>query len=212
MHPILSHENEYIYFPIPKVACSTVRALLAPLEGLEWHHPWEEETPFLRVRLEHVYRFPRYFKFAFVRNPWDRLVSCYEDKIVGVRTCENNKGVHDGVFRGFEEYERDFRRMDFAGFVEFVCSVPDAEAEWHFRSQHTFLDMRQMDLLGRFETFERDLATLRKRVKIPKSVPHKMATKRRPYPAYYTPDLVYKVGDRYAQDIELFSYDFEGKA
>lgn len=208
MCPIVSHKNKYVYFPIPKVACSTIRALLAPLEGLEWHHPWERKTPFVRVQKALAQKLPGYFKFAFVRNPWDRLVSCYEDKVVSVRTCENNKAVHNGVFREFEKYKQDFLHMDFPEFVEFVCSVPDEETDWHFRPQYMFVDPRQLDLLGRFESLNRDLNTLRKRVRISRKIPHKMVTERKPYPQYYTPDLIFKVRERYRRDIELFSYEF----
>lgn len=55
-----------IYFPIPKVACSSIKVFL---------------TDFAEFSLDDLDKFKNYFKFAFVRNPWDRLVSCYINKV-----------------------------------------------------------------------------------------------------------------------------------
>ena len=87
-----------------------------------------------------------YFRFAFVRNPWDRLVSCYSNKF-----SDMGKGL-GGPRQRAEEFSPD---MSFAEFVEAVHATPDEEANPHFRSQHAVVCDPQgrvmADFVGRFE-------------------------------------------------------------
>ena len=81
-----------IYFFTKKVACTSLKTVCAGLlgiglEGKNVH--FDVQFP-LAERSEINKKYKDYFKFCFVRNPWDRLVSCFVDKI---RDKDLNKGI-----------------------------------------------------------------------------------------------------------------------
>ena len=65
------YPNQYkcIFIHIPKAAGTAVtQALFGPVS---------RHVPYFEYEKANPRKFKRYFKFAFVRNPWDRLVSTY---------------------------------------------------------------------------------------------------------------------------------------
>lgn len=96
------------------------------------------------------------FVFAFVRDPFDRLASCYVNKIVAPQTFPP-------LFA-----ELGFRQgMAFPDFVARVAATPDAIADDHFRSQASMLTLKGRvvpSFVGRFETIGPDWAHVRETV------------------------------------------------
>jgi len=154
--------------------------------------------------------YPHYYKFTFVRNPYDRLVSCYEDKI-------NNEEAEDyleGIFKGFLKYGQKFwRKMSFKDFAKNVASIPDKYSDPHFRSQYKYITDKKgdviVDFIGKIENLEKDYKKVTKKMGIKNSskLSHKRKSKRkRDWREYYdeeTKKLVYR---RYKKDFELFGY------
>lgn len=216
----VSEEYRFVYVVTPKVACTSVKTALLPLFGRDPAEAGErgqahkilaragaiENGNQFMARLESHYR--DYFKFSFVRNPFDRLVSCYYSKInphvVGI-----DQEPYDGV---------ELRPgMSFEEFAEAVCMIPDEKANVHFRSQHRFLYDQGaegtpfVDFLGRFENMEEDFGRVAERIGVELSLPHSNRSKRRrqqDYRGFYNPELARKVGERYRKDCELFGYSF----
>lgn len=146
---------------------------------------------------------------------WDRLVSCYRDKVLGeapdFTTFHPQRGVaycmaHVAAFRA---------AMSFVEFVEAVTAIPDEEADEHFRSQYTFLSNRDgqiaIDFVGRFETLERDFAAVCRQFGLPSTkLPRVQAARTRVnYADYYDSDMRAAVARRYADDVRLFGYTFQ---
>ena len=151
-----------------------------------------------------------------MRNPWDRLVSCYLDKI---RPPEgpDPPTFRRGIPRTFEPYGLFRGGMPFGDFVRAVASIPDAEADAHFRSQHCFFADGARDLtidrIGRFEDVPGVFHELLQRLGIAEfALPHDKRTKARQHAsAYYGDDdlLIELVATRYATDVARFGYRFE---
>ena len=146
-----------------------------------------------------------YFRFAFVRNPLDRLVSCYAQKIVLY-------GQHYNMPIEFWRYGKRFsREMSFAQFVQAVSEIPDVYSDIHFRSQHSFIYHKNhcmVDFIGHFETLEEDWAQLSERFGFP-ALPHYNRSAHNDYRDMYTPELARLAYKRYQRDIELFAYEEE---
>ena len=198
---IVLPELKLAYVPIAKVANRSMKAAIAAHIGLPYQgHPNRAAWQYLPVAALPA---EDYFRFAFVRNPLDRLLSCYAQKIVLY-------GRRMKLPLEFWRYGNRFHRdMTFADFVETVAGIPDRLSDIHFRSQHTFLYHRgqlMVDFIGRFERLAQDWDQLRQRYSLG-PLPHENRSPHDEPEGTYTPELATLAAQRYARDIELLGYE-----
>jgi len=144
-----------------------------------------------------------FFKFSFVRNPFDRLVSeffyRYELK-------------HNWVFERLKMKKYSFE--DFVNcFYEYKLSfdINKSSDESHFYSQFEFVcidNKISVDFLGRFENFKNDISTLKKKFNINKNIILKNKTNHYHYSLYYNTTTKSMVEKIYEKDLSFFNYDF----
>ena len=138
----------------------------------EIHSQWDERQ---------LGPWDQYYKFACVRNPWDRLVSLY------LSPHKGNSTFDEGEFR---DLIKNTKKGTQSVFV-------------------TEGDQLAVDFLMRFENLQQDFSTVCEKTGIPAGLPHVNQSQRKSYQEYYsnkTRDLVYKL---YRRDIELFGYEYE---
>lgn len=148
--------------------------------------------------------FNQYFKFAFVRNPWDRLYSAYSYLKGG----------------GWNEQDRQWYQENLANLSDFNTFVLQwlepqrLRSHLHLAPQSDFVcDARGnplLDYLGYFETLSDDFSLITKRLGMEARLTHVNASQRAGYREVYTPEAIDKVRHLYRQDIDNFGYDFSG--
>ena len=146
--------------------------------------------------------FAAYFKFTFVRNPWDRLVSAYEFLRVGVGKDEYDKPLSDKVQS----------LGDFRSFVDWISNTNASEG-MHFWPQSNYVRTDKsemgMDFVGHFETIDQDVAHVAGRLGVTAALPHlNSSPSRRPYEEYFDAKTAELIGTVYQRDVDLFGYDF----
>ena len=188
---IVSDSHNFVFAHVPKVAGISLRVALEPFaDGQRAALPdtTHETLPALLAREP---RLMGHYKFAFVRNPWDRLVSFY--------------------FYAREKLKPTFPQMqsvDFAGMLRLI----DNKTAWLrdlyvLCPQHDYV--RLADFVGRFETLGRDFARVCARLGLSTTLAHKNASSHSAYASYYDDWSRGFVAERYRQDIEEFGYTFE---
>lgn len=197
-HNIFLPEYKTVYFFIPKVASSSLKKLCASLLGINQETGFHK-MDFPSVRRSSLLNNDQYFKFALVRNPYDRLVSCYIQKVKN----ENNFGkLKIWANKSFEE------------FIRIVCALPDKEMNRHFKPQHTFLTDAKgkllVDYIGKLENIKEDFKIISEKAGFPKDMklPYRLRTNHNHYSTYYTEETKKLVTDRYKKDLEMFNYSF----
>jgi hypothetical protein len=215
-HHILLPGYSAVYIDIAKVASSSIKRVLADLLELECPDGNPHEAAFTHppAALRSQCAGAGFYSFAFVRNPWDRLVSCYRDKILG-EVADFTRFGASGVARCLERFDAFRAGMTFAEFVRAIADIPDSAADEHFRAQADFLTdadkYLNVDFIGRFENLEMDFARLAARLNLPvRSLPRLQSATGTDYSGFYTSETRLLVAKRYAQDINLFDYEFGG--
>jgi hypothetical protein len=217
-HPngIILHDRKVIYFPIPKVACSSLKYVCAELLNIDTSLTPNRihDIEFPTVTSSELLKFDDYWKFCFVRNPWDRVVSCFKEKIKEDENFTGNTNSFvNGVHKGLLEYGIFKAKMTFEEFAIAVASIPDSKSDPHFRSQHTFITNNKgkllVDFIGKFERLSEDWPDLCDRLGVTNiSLPHSNKTKHDSYRKYYTDNLSKIVAKRFSKDIAMFEYEF----
>lgn len=139
-------------------------------------------------------QFQTYFKFGFVRNPWDRVVSLYERR-EGLQLREKM------TFEEFVEW------MDFSSST-CIHPVPHRnQLDWFVDPHGNIL----LDFIGRFENLTEDWIRISRRLGIEKPLPHanKNPRRTRHYTEYYNARTRDLVGAKFRVDIEFFGYQFD---
>jgi Sulfotransferase family len=151
-------------------------------------------------------RVASYFKFAIVRNPWDRLVSAFHYLKSG----------------GWDEEDRDWFNSElghFKDFDEFVRVWLNKDNIWkrvYLRPQYHFVieDHRkiEMDFIGLFENLEEDFRHITNRLGVECTLSQTNKSKHKDYKEYYDDETRKIVANVYDIDIELFGYNFDNSS
>jgi len=125
-----------------------------------------------------------YFKFAFTRNPWHRIVSAWKFAFAGGRIKHYGK----------------------VPFHKFIKKYLDA---WLCVEMNTLDFCDGCYFIGKFENLQEDFNTICDKIGIPRrQLPHKNPTKHKHYTKYYDDETKQIVAEKYVKDIEYFGYKF----
>lgn len=188
-HLTVSNESRFVWFRVAKVGTRTIYHELGEA-GVRF----DVDASFVPYSPS---AFEDHFKFAFVRNPWDRLVSCWHDKV-----------LRDNYFR-FDETTWE-KMKDFESFLEFVSCLDIESCDRHLRAQSQLIALDDLDHLGRLETFRHDLDQIFAILGIEgsRSEPRNVSSQRDHYRDYYTEETSREVGRIYRRDIQIFGYEY----
>ena len=226
---ILLKQQKAIYFSIPKAASRNLRQKFADLLGLDGETPYSISFPYA-TQSELESKYSNFFKFCFVRNPWDRLVAVYWGKYQ--RGIELNVPFYKAnLYHLIKFFKSDasviykypvlIQDMSFEEFIEAVCKTPDEYLDKHLKSQHTFIPMSQgklkLDYIGKIETLKEDFDFVMESMRLdpiklryrgdPKKLKKSDKNALKPFPYYYNESTWNLVRQRFKTDIDLFSYD-----
>jgi hypothetical protein len=193
-------DHACLFVHIPKCAgISVSKSLFGNLAGGHLRVPHYQ-----LILSEHD--FDRYFKFTFVRNPWDRLVS-------GFRFLKSG-GLNGGDRAWAREHLAPFD--DFHDFVARWVDRKNVSTWKHFAPQYKYIcepggENLKVDFVGYFEHLADDFEHVRAKLGLRAGLEHHNRTSgsREDYRACYSTETRDLVADVYAEDIRLFGYDFE---
>ncbi len=189
-----------IFIHIPKTAgVSICRSLYGSLAG---GHTTITKYQYVFSKND----FNRYFKFSFVRNPWDRLFSAYRFLMKG--------GYNSNDASWANEHLADF--SSFEDFVTNGVAERNIRKYIHFTPQVERLSLPgsrelSIDFLGFFENIMEDFQTVAKKINKNVRLPHanQSGREKEHYLDKYTDKMIAIVEDVYRQDIKAFGYSFD---
>ena len=138
------------------------------------------------------------YTFAFVRNPWSKVVSHYKYRI---KTGQTGMG------------------QDTISFADWVrCTYgPEKDPTYYdkpqmFQAQVDWLKDPEgkvaIDFVGKFEQLSEDFAKVATVLGVSPNLPHLNKTKPTDYKSFYDPESVEHVRNWFKEDIERFGYEF----
>lgn len=138
-----------------------------------------------------------YFKFCFVRNPYEKAVSDYKWRL----SKSKNKQI------SFYEF---LQRMHNSRLADDDLIVPKPINNWDI---YTINDQIVMDFIGRYENLDEDFSMICKKIDIPfdpKLMPwaKKVDASSKNYQSYYDQDTRKLVEIIFANEIDQFKYTF----
>ena len=179
-----------------------------------------------------------FFKWCFVRNPWDRLLSGYDH----AKEFHTMFPTFESLVKAVYKYKSTYSRLNYKWAyipdgIPGVANLKPTSPELFLVSQTSFItidDKIRMDYIGRFESLQEDWCKVCDKIKeiAAKSknfyknnyvkpenytLPHKRDRKKqshtryteKPYQEYYTKEMKEMVEETYQADIVNFNYKFD---
>jgi len=199
-NPYKDYHDKYkcIFVHIPKTAGKSILTVL--LEQDSCGH-----IPVLDYRIFDRYKFETYFKFAFVRNPWDRFLSAY---------TYLKKG-------GISSYDKIWSKTYLSNYEDFESFVLDLQditiakkiiKGVHFRPQYDFVcDYKfniKVNFIGKMENIDDDFEYVANKLGKIVKIPHLNKSVHKDYRDLYSHKMKQIVYNLYEKDIKIFGYYF----
>tara|TARA_Y100000004_G_C8839070_1_gene379666 strand:- start:42 stop:563 length:522 start_codon:yes stop_codon:yes gene_type:complete len=173
---MINHKHKVLFIHVIKTGGTSIAAAL----NMKQFHG--SATTIRKLVGEDIWN--DYFKFTFVRNPYEKIVSQYHYNA-------HKWGFKDSTF---EEYIKAWN----AG--KRISTYPQS---------HLSYINEKLDFIGRFENLQQDFNIVCDKIGIPQQqLPHKNKSKHKHYTEYYDDKLKEIVAERYAKDLVHFGYSF----
>lgn len=227
----ISLAHRYLYFEVPKAACSAMKELIARIENC-----WPLAAPFplgdahtrrdmviherdriavpslvdLDSNLQReVLESPEFLRLLVVRNPYTRLVSTWRSKVI---VCEP----------GFEHIYRSIhgdlpalsnkKYVSFSEFVDYIAQTDDLDhcnPHWRRQIPHAFFPAMNFNFIGRTENLSEVLVRVQQQVGSPAPLELPATTNSSPVltDPRFDAALAARIFDLYQDDFELLGYD-----
>ena len=207
---LISDSHQFVFVHVRKAAGTSLRHILEQVSLAKNNQLWYKMLSRNGFKVDyhkHSFRkhsalieaeksmpegvFENYFKFAFVRNPWDRLVSEFEY----IKT----QNTHS-------RYKK-LSQMTFEQYIEFQGKRASAH-------QFNVLSNKKgelgLDYVGKFERLDESLVYISEKINLDCSqIPHINKIKRQPFQSYYNDATAERVSELWVKDIEVFDYQFD---
>lgn len=216
---LISHSHRFIFFHVAKTGGMSIRTALQkhcqeperfkikrpPQEKGGQPNPFYEvwEALLLHATAQDAQKelpkesFDSYYKFAFVRNPWDWQVSMYHFIL--------SEPTHI-------KYQLVKEMGSFDAYLDWVVKTDRPYPKGATRLQSTALTDGSgrllVDFVGRYESLSQDFSQVCDRLQIDADLPHVNRSAHRDYRDYYDPRTRQLVADHFRADIDLFQYEF----
>jgi hypothetical protein len=187
------------FIHVPKTGGFSVARVLFGTEAITGHRPvWRCPPPLT----------PHQTAVAFVRNPWDRLVSVY--------AYLQNDGRNARDMADAARYVKPHK----GGFADFVRDL-HANPTFYFQQQHLRPQLyylqrpgckqvySRIDWLCRFERFETEMIRLCRAFRRPYTATKLNSNEHEPYQSYYDAETAQLVAEAYYTDFQAFGYSTE---
>ena len=217
-HFIRMKRHSLLYGRVPKAANSSIKAALCrllserPVKGTKttsdrfWQQETNHETELITLRRARKYR-RSHFSFSFVRNPFDRLIAAYNNKVIENEAPPQpmqNMGITHG--------------MSFEAFLDVLIDTPLKKYDVHVLPQSQLIcidDQIVPKFVGRVEQIDEHWTELRdilnrKGITVMESLPQKNVRRSDggSLKSYFNSDaLIEKTMRIYGDDVRLFYND-----
>jgi len=214
---VISIEKEFLFVHVPKTGGNSIQSLLLRYSEDQMVMPFKYQDGIERFGIRNqtystirkhstladyqsVMEEPLFrslFKFANIRNPWDRVISFYFSPN-----------------RGFTKWDRESCKNlihNMRTLREYVYVPSLAE---NFGSQLNLRNssdlMSNIDCLIRFEHIDLDFKAVCKKLNIVcQKLPKRNSSLREHYSKYYDDELKLLVAQKFSEEIEIGEYQFE---
>lgn len=199
---IINNDAKWIFIATPKTGSKSISNYL----GQTVHpKPSEYHMGCRRILQEYPETFA-YFQFAFVRNPWARLVSLYYDfTIKRVNQYSQEVSLPARLLSEFGDFKGLCLGLKKSHWARNLFFIPQTKLV-------TYRDGCPIDYIGRFENFIDDFRKICTKLQIPwnpENIEHaNKGVYDKSYRDYYDAETIEAVAKFYADDIRFFNYEF----
>eukprot|EP01084_Bolivina_argentea_P061059 111592_1 len=156
----INNDKQFIFIHIPKTGGSSI-------ENLFFNRHLDSEHKTMKEYL-HYYRYRKYFKFSFVRNPYLRIISMF------IYFKEGGNKKHDKwkMCKIFAEFN------DLDDFIHYLINKQHNIKDHEFfsnlsQTDYLFYNKYTVDFIGKFEDFEQDIKRLMNKLNLKiTAIPH----------------------------------------
>jgi Sulfotransferase family len=213
---MISHHHKFIMVHVPKTAGTSIEKIF----GVQYYNDdekpkpigfeFEQEKSNQKLTFSHPKHFRfmdyekflsdqimlRYFKFSFVRNPWDLMVSKYEygrsTNIVSWGFCDKiGKTKQEVTFEEYMEHTKDYNDMTYEYWLN--------------------ANKYKLDYVGKLENINEDWAYICGRCQMEKlelPLVNKNKKRKLKYQEYYNDEMKDFVYNKYKVWVDTFKYEF----
>ena len=147
-----------------------------------------------------------YFKFTFVRNPWDLVVSFFRERMV---QSGRGRGQYKDNAKSFRKFVDDVEK----GRVRYNITHDFIQNQLSFLTKDgSCKGSLFVDFVGRFENLKKDWEYVAEKINVEKELPHlrkSTGKNKKHYSEYYDEKSKNIIQKLYKHDIKYFKYKFQ---